>query len=233
MLRLAYGLMDRVVSVSKWQGDWIVEATSLSVDRLAVINPVTDLDALLALPLPQRRPGPLPLCGYGRYCPQKGFDTLLDAMRLVSPSIATLRLVGLGPDENALREQAAGMMHVTIEGPVAGPGMLLGDVDAVAIPSRFEAFGLAGLEARAAGRPIIVSAVDGLIDQALPVPELTVLPDDPAALARSIIWLARQDISVLGAMARKSVRRAEADTVTRWNTLLREIGGAERLLDAA
>jgi len=233
MLRLAYGLMDRVVSVSKRQGDWIVEAASLPIDRLVVINPVTDLNALLALPLPLRRPGPLRLCGYGRYCPQKGFDTLIDAMRLVKPSVATLRLVGLGPDERALREQAAGMMHVTVEGPVAGPVMLFGDVDAVAIPSRFEAFGLAGLEARAAGCPIIVTAVDGLIGQAMPIPQLTVPPNDPVALATAITWLALQDISALGAMARKSVRRAEARTINGWDMLLQEMGGVEQLLDAA
>ena len=233
MLRLAYRLMDRVVAVSKRQGDWLIEAASLPADRLVVINPVTDLDALLSLPLPLRRPGPLRLCGYGRYCPQKGFDTLIDAMRLVNPSVATLRLVGLGPDEKTLREQAAGMMHLTVEGPVAGPSMLFGGVDAVAIPSRFEAFGLVGLEARAAGCPIIVSAVDGLIDQALPVPELTVPPEDPVALAKAITWLARQDISVLGAVARKSVRWTEARTVNGWKVLLHEMGGVEQLLDAA
>jgi glycosyltransferase involved in cell wall biosynthesis len=233
MLRLTYGLMDRVVAVSKNQGDWIIEATSLSAERLTVINPVTDLNALLALPLPLRLPGPLRLCGYGRYCPQKGFDTLIDAMRLVGPGIATLRLVGLGPDEKTLREQAAGMMHVTIEGPVAGPAMLFGDVDAVAIPSRFEAFGLVGLEARAAARPIIVSAVDGLIDQALPMPELTVPPEDPVALARAITWLASQNISALGAAAARSVKWTEARTVYGWNLLLHEMSRVEQLLDAA
>lgn len=35
-------------------------------------------------------------------------------------------------------------------------------VDFVAIPSRWEAFGLVALEARAAGRPIICSDIDGL-----------------------------------------------------------------------
>lgn len=233
MLRLTYSLMDRVVAVSKRQGNWIAEAASLPADRLAVINPVTDLDALLSLPLPLRRPGPLRLCGYGRYCPQKGFDTLIDAMRLVSPDVATLRLVGLGPDEKALRDQAVGMMHVTVEGPVTGPALLFADVDAVAIPSRFEAFGLVGLEARAAGCPIIVNAVDGLIDQALPMPELTVPPQDPVALAQAITWLARQDITALGATARKSIRWTEARTINGWNTLLHEIGGVEQLLDAA
>jgi glycosyltransferase involved in cell wall biosynthesis len=233
MLRLAYGLMDRIVAVSSRQGDWLVEAASLPIDRLVVINPVTDLDTLLALPLPLRRSGPLRLCGYGRYCPQKGFDTLIDAMRLVEPDVATLRLVGLGPDEKALRAQAAGMMHVVVEGPVASPAMLFSDVDAVAIPSRFEAFGLVGLEARAAALPIIVSAVDGLIDQALPVPELIVPPEDPVALAKAITWLASQDISALGAMAAKSVKWTEARTVNSWNLLLHEMGAVEQLLDAA
>jgi glycosyltransferase involved in cell wall biosynthesis len=233
MLSLSCGLMDRIIAVSKAQGDWLIEAAAIPAERLVVINPAAELDALRALPLPLRRPGPLRLCGYGRYCRQKGFDTLIDAMRLVPPNVATLRLVGLGPDERELRRQAAALPHVRIEGPVAGPAMLFGNVDAVAIPSRFEAFGLVAAEARAAGCPIIVSGIDGLIDQALPMPELTVPPQHPAALAQAIIWLADRDIAALGAIARQSVQFTEQHTIGAWNLLLHTLGGVEQLLDAA
>ena len=157
--------------------------------------------------------------GYGRYAAQKGFDVLIEAMRAVPAELATLRLVGLGPDEAALRAQAEGMAHVRVEGPVDGPGAWLADVDAVAIPSRFEPFGTVALEARAAGRPIIVSGVDGLVDQAV-APELMVPPENPAALARAIIWLARQKLKPLGQAARDAVANAETTTITAWNQLL-------------
>jgi glycosyltransferase involved in cell wall biosynthesis len=224
MLWLSCRLADHVATVSAAQGEWMCEAAGLPAHKLTAINPMTDLTALRALPLPQRQPGPLRLCGYGRFSVQKGFDDLINAMRMVPRDLVTLRLVGLGEDEAALRAQAAGLPHVTVEGPAPGPEALLGDVDAVAIPSRFEAFGNAGAEARAAARPMIVTGVDGLIDQALPgVPELMVEPGDIQGLAGAIIWLAGQDITALGAAARRSVEGSEARTIDAWNALLHRL----------
>jgi glycosyltransferase involved in cell wall biosynthesis len=222
MLRFAYGIMDCVVAVSRAQGEWLLEAGCVNEAKLKVINPHTDLSRLRLLP-PPRSAGPLLLCAYGRYAPQKGFDTLIDAMRLVPGEVARLRLVGLGPDKEKLETQAAGLHHVTVDGPVSKPDFLLGAADAVVIPSRFEAFGNVGLESRAAARPIIVTNVDGLADQALPMPELTVPPEDPTALAGAINWLAAQDITSLGLSARGSVFGAEKHTIDSWNNLLADL----------
>jgi glycosyltransferase involved in cell wall biosynthesis len=223
LLRVTYGLVSHVISVSHGQCAWLIEATGLPRSRFTVLNPFTDLRSSRKLELPVRAPGPLRLGALGRYAPQKGFDTLIAAMRLVSPDIATLRLVGLGPDEAMLRRMAEGMPHVTVEGPVADPAMLLGAVDALAIPSRFEAFGCVAAEARAAGRPMIVSTVDGLCDHAVSSPELVIPAEDPQALANAIVWLAGQDVAALGSSARKSVAHIEAETVAAWNSVLRGV----------
>jgi glycosyltransferase involved in cell wall biosynthesis len=233
MLRLTYSLMDRVISVSNEQCKWLMEATSRPRQKFAVIRPFTEMELLRALPLPVRQPGPLRLCSLGRYTSQKGFDILIAAMRLVPHDVATLRLAGLGPDEESLRKQASDLPHVRIEGPVSGPAGLLCDCDAVAIPSRFEAFGCVAAEARAAARPVILSAVDGLVDQSVSSPELRVPPQDPTALAKAIIWLAQQDITVLGALARQSVDGMEAATIAAWNGLLRETAPHGRPMTAA
>jgi glycosyltransferase involved in cell wall biosynthesis len=226
LLRLACGMMDRVVAVSNAQRDWLREAAGLRPGKVMAINPFTELKDLRRLPLPRRDAGPLRLCAYGRYTAQKGFDTLIDAMRLVSLDVATLRIAGLGPDEDALRAQARSLAHVTIEGPVQGPESLLSAVDAVVIPSRFEAFGNVGAEARAAGRPVIVTNVDGLAEQALAFRELTVPPDDPMALVDAIVWLAGQDLGILAGLSRRSTDGSELHTIGRWNDLLAELGGA-------
>jgi glycosyltransferase involved in cell wall biosynthesis len=195
-------------------------AASLSPSKLDVINPVTGLATLLAMPPPQRS-GPLRLCSYGRFTEQKGLDFLIDAMRLVPPAIAQLRLVGLGPDEAKLRTRAEGLPHVHIEGPVPGPEVLLGEVDAVVMPSRFEAFGKVGTESRAAARPLILSDIDGLPTHALPGSrDLLVPPGDVAALAGRIIWLAGQDITALGEAHRATVIDAERHSLAAWHTLL-------------
>jgi glycosyltransferase involved in cell wall biosynthesis len=224
MLWLACKLMDRVVTVSEAQGAWLAEAARVKAGKLCAINPHTDLSALRALAPPARKPRPLRLGAYGRYVSQKGFDVLIEAMRLVPPQIATLCLAGLGPDEAALRAQAAGLPHVTIQGAIASPAEFLAGTDAVAIPSRFEAFGNVGLEARAAARPIIVTTVDGLAGQALPPPELSVPAEEPWALARAIIWLAGQDVAKLGAQARATVSGAETHTIEGWNRVFFGLG---------
>jgi len=220
LLRLSFLLADQVVAVSAGQGEWLRRVAGIPARRLSVINPFTDLAALRALPAP-RREGGLRLCGYGRFCPQKGFDLLIEAMRLVPPELASLRLVGLGPEEDALRAQAAGLAHVSIEGPVPGPEALLGTVDAVVLPSRFEAFGIVAAEARAAARPVILAAVDGLASQALPnAPELAVPAGDVPALAAAIIWLAGQDVAALGLAGRRAVAGAEMASANAWAQLL-------------
>ena len=225
LLRLACGMMDRVVTVSNAQREWLSEAASLRSGKVTAINPFTELRDLRNMPLPRRDAGPLRLCAYGRYTAQKGFDTLIDAMRRVSTDVATLRIAGLGPEEDALRARASGLAHVTIEGPVQGPETLLSAVDAVVIPSRFEAFGNVGAEARAAGRPLIVSNVDGLAEQALAFRELTVPPGDPAALVDAIVWLARQNLEILAVLSRRSTDGSELHTIGRWNSLLAELAG--------
>ncbi len=235
LLRLTYGLMHQVVAVSAAQGAWLLQAASLPPGKLSVIHPVTALGSLRALPPPLPRPAgsPLRVCGYGRYTAQKGFDTLVEAMRLVAPAQATLRLVGFGPEETRLRGLAEGLPHVCVAGPVPGPAALFGEVDAVAVPSRFEAFGCVGIEARAAALPVILSDADGLRDQAVPAPELRVAAGDPGALARAIIWLAGQDLAPLGAAARHATLGAEGLATAAWRRVLLRACQASALPEAA
>jgi glycosyltransferase involved in cell wall biosynthesis len=228
MLRLACGLMDRVVTVSKEQGDWLWEVACLPREKLLSINPHADLAPLRRLPPPERLLGPLRLCAFGRYAWQSGFDTLIDAMKLVSPDTATLRLAGIGPDDHSLRAQASGLPHVSVEGPV--PELdLLASADAAVIPSRFEPFGMAGLAARAAARPVIASAVDGLAGQT----EFCVPPENAPALAQAIRELAGRNLRALSAIARASAVGAEQRTIESWDALLWQMAGAGRILVAA
>jgi glycosyltransferase involved in cell wall biosynthesis len=224
MLKLSFSMMHKVVAVSKSQGEWLSEAASLPSKKSAAINPMTDLAPLRLLSPPVRQRGPLRLCAYGRFSTQKGFDILIAAMRRIPEDVATLRLVGLGEEEGELREQAKDLPHVTVEGPVTNPVSLLNEIDAVAIPSHFEAFGSAGAEARAAARPIIVTAVDGLTDQALlSTPNLLIRPNNVEELTAAITWLARQDITAIGLASRATMEGTEVQIVKSWNKLLWEV----------
>lgn len=116
--------------------------------------------------------------GIGRLVRQKGFDTLVDAVRRLPGTHLTL--AGEGTERAQLTAP-----HVTLLGAVDDIPARLARASVFAMPSRWEGFGLAALEAMAAGVPVVATAVDGLAelvgDAALVVP-----PDDPAALAAAL-----------------------------------------------
>ena len=224
MLRLAYGLVDRVVSVSYGQAAWLRRARLLAAEKLSVIAPFPACGALASLPLPPAHDGPLKLGAYGRYCAQKDFSTLIAAMRLVDPASATLTIRGFGPDMARLQAEAQSVPHVTIGDRVDNLAEFLNDLDAVAVPSCFEPFGQVALEARLAGRPVIVSDVDGLPEQVEPQAGLIVPPEDPLALAHAIHALAAArtngSLAGMGSAARETARNQAHASAQAWLSLL-------------
>ena len=165
MLRLAYRLVDQVVAVSENQRDWILEHGLAPDSKVLAIPQSRRCEELLKLPPKPRENGPLQIRAFGRFHKQKGFDLLIQAMKRVPAHMATLRIAGSGPDEARLQDLSSRLSHVEICQSFTSPEQFLSSADIVAIPSRWEAFGLVGTEARAAGRPIIAAQVDGLCDQ--------------------------------------------------------------------
>jgi glycosyltransferase involved in cell wall biosynthesis len=165
----------------------------------------------------------------GRLSFEKGQDMLLEAWAEVSSSFPEwrLRLYGSGPDEKALRRQAA---ELGVAGTVEFPGTTF-DVEGAltqasifALASRVEGFPMSILEAMAYGLPtvafdcapgvreLITHESDGLVVQPgntmLFAEELRRLMADPGLRAK------------LGKEARTSVQRFSADTVVdRWERL--------------
>ncbi|MFD7706525.1 glycosyltransferase [Streptomyces sp. NPDC059785] len=118
--------------------------------------------------------------GVGRLVPGKRFDVLVRALAGL-PGDSWLLLVGGGPEESRLRRAAqragvADRVLFTGERPTAGlPGAdlpsLTAAMDALASPSAEEAFGLAVVEALAAGLPVLYvscPAVEDLPPEAAP-----------------------------------------------------------------
>jgi glycosyltransferase involved in cell wall biosynthesis len=220
MLRTAYALATHVVAVSEGQAAWLRAQRLVAPGKLSVIRSATDMRALAELPPPRPGRGPLHLGAYGRYAPQKGFDVLVEAMRQVSPQQVRLSIRGLGEGRRALADAARDLPHVSIGGAAHDVGDFLGTLDAVVVPSRWEAFGQVAAEARMAARPLIVTAVDGLPEQCAPACGLVVPPDDPEALALAIQELSLLDPEAMGIAARRSVQRHGAEHLAGWRALL-------------
>jgi glycosyltransferase involved in cell wall biosynthesis len=172
LLRTGYALFDRVVAVSEGQADWLIRRALVPAEALSVIRPCVDLGAFRALAAPSD--AVRVIAAVGRFDRQKGFDLLIRAFRRVARADLRLRLVGDGPERATLEALAAGDPRITFGGFVGDVSELLAHCDAVAMPSRWEPYGLVALEALTAGRPLLVSPIDGLKDHvaagARPVP---------------------------------------------------------------
>lgn len=102
-----------------------------------------------------------------------------------------LHVFGDGPEKKILEEQAAnsGMTKmITFYGDVSDPERWMAGMDIVAIPSLFESFGYVGLEAMALNKPVVASAVGGLLEIFNNETALLVPPKDTMAIQDAIIW---------------------------------------------
>lgn len=162
LLRVAYSLFDGVVAVSEGQGKWIAGRELVDPERLFVIPSAINLRPFSGLPQPSR--APRVLGAIGRLDRQKGFDFLIEAFKAAAPADGQLKIYGQGPEEARLRALIGTDSRIELVGHRSDPTQPFAEVDAVVMPSRWEAYGLVALEARAAGRALLVSGADGLAD---------------------------------------------------------------------
>lgn len=107
------------------------------------------------------------LVAAGRLSPQKGFDLLIEAMRLLDLPHLRLNILGDGDQESELRAKisAAGLEDkVRLCGFQKNPYAWFSAADAFVLPSRVEGFPNVVLEALACGCPVIATPLPGLED---------------------------------------------------------------------
>lgn len=162
LLRLSYALFHNVVAVSEAQGEWLQNEGFVRPSDLHVIPSCVDLSAFRELAPPE---GAIRTIGaVGRLEPQKGFDVLVQAFRATSNPDIALHIYGQGAEESLLRELAADDPRIHFKGFATDPVAAMADLDAVVMPSRWEAYGLVAIESLSAGRRLLVNNVDGLAD---------------------------------------------------------------------
>ncbi|MBC6981441.1 glycosyltransferase [Caulobacter sp. 17J80-11] len=122
----------------------------------------------------------------GRLHPVKGVDLLVKSFRQTAPANARLVVLGDGPERAALEALADGDPRVKLVGYVSEPAPWFRAFDLFAMPSRFEPFGIAALEAMNAGARIVAADTGGLGEVLRNTPAELVPPDDEAALASAL-----------------------------------------------
>ena len=125
--------------------------------------------------------------GVGRLHDQKGWDVLGRAAELVGRRVPEAQFVVIG--EGPLRRRLeSSFPALRLVGYRPDASRLVAAFDVVAVPSRYEAFGLAPAEAMVAGVPVIASAVDALPEVVGPTGVLFP-PGDAEALGAALVEL--------------------------------------------
>jgi glycosyltransferase involved in cell wall biosynthesis len=204
--RASCHLMRYLVSVSPTLGERFCRYNKLPLRKLRIVPYAISLDA------PWRytdedvaafrtqvgaREGDLIVSSVGRLVEQKDYPTQFEAFALALKTAPAMRMVlaGGGPLREALEQRARELGiadRVHFLGHWERVALLLRASDVFAMTSQFEPYGVALLEAKAAGLPIVATAVNE-VPEIAPDGECGILvpPKSPGPLAEAFGRMAR------------------------------------------
>ena len=202
--RCLAGITHRIVTISPAQRHDMVERYRVApVDRTTMISLGLDLEPLLTLApeAPDLREqlglgtGELVVGFLGRIVPIKDLATLIHAFAMALERIPNMRLLvaGDGPERPLLMQLVERLgidRRVTFLGWVDDLPRFYATLDVFALSSINEGTPVAIIEAMAAGRPVVASAVGGVVDVVeQDVTGVLVPLRDPAALGNALVAL--------------------------------------------
>lgn len=169
----AYRRADVVVCQSEFMKQEMLREFGLAPETLArIYNPV---DIGLVSELARQGENPFPtggpnLVAIGRLSSEKGFDLLLQAMRIIQVVIpgAQLTILGEGPLEAQLKAQARELAIescVRFVGFQQNPFRFLSNAELLVLPSRYEGLPNVVLEALALGTPVAATDCTGALHE--------------------------------------------------------------------
>lgn len=131
----------------------------------------------------------------GRVSDEKGFDVALKAISLLQPKLPHSFFMILGDGESKVSlESAVNRMGLQDRFFILGfdnhPLQFLQELDVFVLPSRWEAFGLALVEAMSIGLPCIASEVGGIKEILDETAGMLIRSEDPDALADAMLRMA-------------------------------------------
>jgi glycosyltransferase involved in cell wall biosynthesis len=185
--RFTYPFADAVVVQTDDIASWMRKRFRALVH--VVPNPVR-----VALSRSPRRKAERPLLiAVGRLAAQKGFDILIEAFARITAKHPDwhLAIYGEGPDRaelEQLRDALSLKENVSLQGLTKNVETVFAEASLFALPSRFEGYPNALLEALAAGLPVIATAAPGGASEILADGKygMLVRPSDAEALASAL-----------------------------------------------
>ena len=149
----------------------------------------------------------------GRLVPQKGFDILLDAFGMTQLLGVNLVIAGDGFEREALARRAADLgivdrVHLlgTVDRRLLSA--LMRGAEVFAFPSRGEPFGIALLEAMAAGTPAVATAAGGVPEFAVHEVNALLVPSDDVGAFAGALALLMSDTRLRSRLVAEGLRTA-------------------------
>lgn len=151
----------------------------------------------------------------GNLAPWKGFDTLVDAVKLLSREVQNFEVYVVGEGEQkdlaiTLPDFSRQHLHLLGFRQMNELAAIYADCDVLIFPSRYDGWGLSVVEAMAAGMPVIGSKNSGacvdLIEDNLT--GFLIAPDNPVELCRRMLELIQRhnEIDHMGRIARRRAK---------------------------
>ena len=194
--RLSLIKSDRIIAATRLEADFLVKVAGANPNKVMVIPEGVDLD--LFKPRTNRLEPENVILFVGRIAPEKGLVYLIKAMPRVVDVFPSVSVLVVGEDQGIQKDLIKLAEKLKVGKTVHFLGARFGDELAsiyrkariFVLPSLYETFGLAVLEAMATGLPVVATKVGG-------IPELVedgrngilVSPRDHSALAEGIIEL--------------------------------------------
>jgi glycosyltransferase involved in cell wall biosynthesis len=210
MERIAAHFTTRIVAVSHDLAVQLCHAGHVPMDKVSVIVNGIDTDKFNVAP-EQESAGPIRIGTIARFAPVKDLGTLLRAIRIVLDDNVdvALDLIGDGPERANLEQLSHDLgifSRVRFHGFRRDTPQRLAELDIYALSSLSEGTSISLLEAMAAGKPIVATAVGGnsaLVDEG--ENGFLVPSSNPPALACALLKLIRDE--------RLRMRMAESNRV--------------------
>lgn len=198
----------RILAWSSWVRGSLVNDYGVDPGKIEVLAPGIDLD-LWKPPIPADISNPTPkaplrILFVGGDFHRKGGDILLESFRRLPPGAAELHLV----TRTILPAEPGVTIYQNLLPNMPALRELYQSADVFALPSKAEAFGIAAIEAGAAGLPVIATNTGGLSDTVTPgITGFLINPGSVGELTRSLLWMAEHpsERAQMGKAARERV----------------------------
>jgi len=189
--------VDANIAISSWQNEKNLDKKAILIHNGIVITKFKTEKSIKKRFL-EPDDGKVKIGLLGRITYVKGQDTFIKAAALILEKYSHVHFYIIGDDKDPASQDYIELIKslvtdlniknsITFTGYLPQSWKFLPELDISVVPSRKEPFGRVTIESMACAKPVIATNVGGAMDIVTPETGILIPPDNPSALANSII----------------------------------------------